>query len=255
MSSSIRIAPSILSADFGRLAEEVAAVAAAGADWIHVDVMDGQFVPNLTLGPAVVAAVRRATSLPLDVHLMIERPEAMLESFRDAGADVLTVHLEACRHLQRTLARIRELGLRAGVALNPHSSPLLLEHVLGDVDLVLVMTVNPGFGGQSFLPAMTAKVRQLRAMLERRERRAPGPGEGDPADRGGAGSLPESVQPPEKEVDIEVDGGINPATVVQAAAAGATVFVAGSAVFSQPDYGEIIRALRSGAQAGLVHGA
>ncbi|MBM4321496.1 MAG: ribulose-phosphate 3-epimerase, partial [Deltaproteobacteria bacterium] len=181
MSRALRIAPSILSADFGRLAEEVAAVTAAGADLIHVDVMDGHFVPNLTLGPVVVAAVRRATSLPLDVHLMTERPDSLLESFRDAGADLLTVHLEACPHLQRTLGRIRELGLRAGVALNPHSSPLLLEHVLDVVDLVLVMTVNPGFGGQSFIRGMVPKIARLRRMLDERRLSA----------------------------ELEVDGGIN----------------------------------------------
>ena len=159
------LAPSVLSADFGRLAEEVAAVTEAGADWIHVDVMDGRFVPNLTIGPPVVAALRRASRLPLDVHLMIERPDELLGAFRDAGADVLTVHVEACVHLQRTLARIRSLGMRAGVALNPHTPPESIRYVLEDVDLVLVMTVNPGFGGQSFLPAMLPKLQRLRELL------------------------------------------------------------------------------------------
>jgi len=222
LSRTLRIAPSILSADFGRLAEEVAAATEAGADWIHVDVMDGQFVPNLSIGPPVVSAVRKATQLPLDVHLMIQRPEAMLEPFRDAGADGLTVHLEGSTHLQRTLARIRELGLKAGVALNPHTPASLLEYVLDDLDLVLVMTVNPGFGSQTMIPSVLQKVKRLRRTLDGRE----------------------------KAIDIEVDGGIHPATVAQAAAAGATVFVAGSGVFMQPDYVEAIRALRSGALAG-----
>ncbi|MDY0058187.1 MAG: ribulose-phosphate 3-epimerase [Myxococcota bacterium] len=227
------LAPSVLSADFGRLAEEVAAVTEAGADWIHVDVMDGRFVPNLTIGPPVLAALRRASRLPLDVHLMIERPDELLGAFRDAGADVLTVHVEACVHLQRTLARIRSLGMRAGVALNPHTPPESIRYVLDDVDLVLVMTVNPGFGGQSFLPAMLPKLQRLRELLAA----------GDPA-RAPLQSAPGAGAAPENRVDIEVDGGISPATIGEAAAAGATVFVAGNAVFAQPDYRRALLALR-----------
>ncbi len=219
--SSVRIAPSILSADFGHLAQQVQAVEAAGADWIHVDVMDGQFVPNLTIGPPVVAALRRATDLPLDVHLMIERPAGLLEAFAEAGADRLCVHAEACVHLQRVLARIRSLGCSAGVALNPHTPLECLEYVLDDLDHVLLMTVNPGFGGQRFLPAMLPKIERLAARL--------------------AG--------PYKGVDIEVDGGISPANVARVAQAGARVFVAGTAVFGQPDYEQAIRELRAKAQA------
>lgn len=213
----LRIAPSILSADFGQLAEEVAAVTEAGADWVHVDVMDGHFAPNLTVGPAVVAAVRRATHLPLDVHLMVRSPEELLGAFCDAGADLLTVHLEACTHLQRTLAAIRELGMRPGVALNPHTPLDGLEYVKDDLDLVLLMSVNPGFGGQAFLPAVLSKVRSLR----------------------------ERVLAWDKEIDMEVDGGISPANIARVARAGADVFVAGTAVFGSSDYEQAIRLLRA----------
>ena len=203
----VRIAPSILSADFSRLGEEIAAVEAGGADWIHVDVMDGRFVPNITIGPVVTRGARRATELPLDVHLMIEEPDRYLEDFVEAGAAIVTVHQEACRHLHRTLARIRELGALAGVALNPATPVSAVAEVVGDLDLVVVMSVNPGFGGQSFIPASTRKVRRVRALLD------------------GAGS----------DALVEVDGGVtadNARTLVEA---GADVLVAGSAVYRHPD--------------------
>ena len=212
----ICIAPSILSADFGRLAEEVRAVEAGGADWIHVDVMDGRFVPNLTIGPPVVAALRRATRLPLDVHLMIVEPERYIEDFAQAGADVITVHLEASPHLHRTLQRIRALGKRAGVALNPHTAEEPLRYVLDLLDLVLVMSVNPGFGGQEFIPAVLPKIERIRALLD------------------GAG----------REVALEVDGGIRQGTAGRVVAAGADTLVAGSAVFGADDYESAIVALR-----------
>ena len=219
MSSSLRIAPSILSADLGKLAAEIAEVEQGGADWIHVDVMDGQFVPNITLGPIVVAAARRATRLPLDVHLMIVEPERYIEAFAGAGADVISVHAEASRHLQRTLAEIRKLGKRAGVVLNPHSPEESVRYVLGDVDLILVMSVNPGFGGQSFLPAVLPKIRALRAMVD------------------AAGC----------DVDIEVDGGVAVETARRVYEAGARVLVAGSAVFGQKDRRAAISGIRAAA--------
>ncbi len=210
------IAPSILAADFGRLAEEIRAVEAAGADWIHVDVMDGAFVPNITIGPAVVAAARRATKLPLDVHLMIERPERHLAAFVKAGADVLTVHAEACPHLHRTLQEIRSLGARSGVAFNPATPVDALAHVLDVVDLALVMSVNPGFGGQSFIAAALPKIEAARRI----------------ADRAG------------RPIDVEVDGGVTAETAPLVAAAGANVLVAGTAVFGASDYAAAIRAVR-----------
>ncbi|MCS6899040.1 MAG: ribulose-phosphate 3-epimerase [Myxococcales bacterium] len=212
----IQIAPSILSADFSALGAEVRSVEEGGADWIHVDVMDGCFVPNLTLGPPVVAALRKVTRLPLDVHLMIVEPERYLDDFAQAGADVISVHVEASPHLQRTLRRIRELGKRAGAVLNPHTPEDTLRYVLGDLDLILVMSVNPGFGGQAFLPQVLPKVTALRRMID-------------------ASGFP---------IDLEIDGGITPATAPAVIEAGARVLVAGSAIFHQPDRAVAIRALR-----------
>ena len=218
----IRIAPSILSADFGRLAEEVRPAAAAGADWIHVDVMDGHFVPNLTIGPVVVEAVRAATALPLDVHLMIEAPERSLEAYARAGANRIGVHVETCPHLHRTLQQIRGAGARASVVLNPSTPAVAIEPVLGNLDQVLVMTVNPGFGGQKFIAGMLPKIETLRRWIDERE-------------------LP---------VELEIAGGIGPGTVGRAAAAGANVFVAGTAVFGADDYAAAIAALRAEAEQG-----
>ncbi len=202
------IAPSILSADFGRLAEEVQAVEAAGADWIHVDVMDGHFVPNLTIGPLVTEAVRRACNLPVDVHLMIEKPERYIGAFADAGANWITVHQETCPHLHRTLQEIRERGASPGVALNPSTSEVTIEDVIPELAMVLVMTVNPGFGGQRYIPNSTRKIQRIVDLLETR-------GRGD--------------------VMLQVDGGVDPETAPIVAGAGATVLVAGSAVFGHPE--------------------
>ena len=216
----IRIAPSILSSDFGRLAEEVRAAEAAGADWIHVDVMDGRFVPNITVGPLVVEAVRKVTRLPIDAHLMIVEPERYVDAFARAGADLVSVHAEASPHLHRTLQAIRAAGARPAVALNP-STPLdALEWVLGDCDMVLLMSVNPGFGGQRYIPAVTEKVRRLREAAEARG----------------------------LALEIEVDGGIRDETVGPVAAAGANVFVAGTAVFGAPDYRVAVRGIRGAAE-------
>lgn len=199
-----RIAPSILSADFTRLGEQIQAAEAGGADWIHVDVMDGHFVPNITIGPMIAEAARRSTSLPIDAHLMIESPERYLRQFADAGVDLITVHVETCPHLHRTIQQIRELGVRAGVALNPATGVESIVESLPYVDLVLVMSVNPGFGGQSFIPTSVAKIRRIRDLL---------------GDRAG------------NAVEIQVDGGITPATIGAVVEAGATVLVAGSAVY------------------------
>jgi ribulose-phosphate 3-epimerase len=205
---SCKIAPSILSADFGRLAEQVHAAQAGGADWIHVDVMDGHFVPNISIGPGVVRAVRRATTLPLDVHLMIERPTRYLTPFAEAGADLITVHLEACVHLHRTIQQIHELGCRAGVSLNPATPVGRLEEIAPDVDLILLLAVDPGFGGQSYIPATTGRITRVRALLDQ---------------RGRAGA------------ELEIDGGVKVHNAAAIAAAGATVLVAGSAVFNDDE--------------------
>jgi ribulose-phosphate 3-epimerase len=212
------IAPSILSADFTRLGEEISAVAKAGADVIHIDVMDGHFVPNITIGPLVVKAVRTITDLPLDVHLMIENADRYLEDFAAAGADWITVHVETGYHLHRTIHRIKELGKKAGAVLNPATPLSSLEEILPDLDLVMLMTVNPGFGGQSFIESSLTKIRQLKKMID---------------DRG-------------LNVGIEVDGGVSPKTIGPIAAAGANIFVAGSAVFGQSDYVKVIAELKGG---------
>jgi ribulose-phosphate 3-epimerase len=217
----VKIAPSILSADFARLGEAVAEAEAGGADWIHVDVMDGHFVPNLTIGPPVVKSLRRVTELPLDVHLMIEAPERYLDAFADAGATVLTVHQEACTHLHRTVERIRELGMRPGVAINPATPISALEEILPYVDLVLIMTVNPGFGGQKYIPTSTEKVARMRRILQDRHLWG---------------------------VELEVDGGIDPVTAPEVVEAGASVLVAGAAVYGgEGSVAENIQALRSAA--------
>jgi ribulose-phosphate 3-epimerase len=215
----IRIAPSILSADFGKLAAEVAAI--ASADYVHVDVMDGHFVPNLTIGPIVVEAVRRATKLPLDVHLMIEDADAWVAAYAKAGADIISVHAEACPHLHRTLHQIRDLGKKPSVVLNPATPLEAIEWVLRDVDQVLIMSVNPGFGGQSFIPSALEKIEQLRRRID---------------DKG-------------YTVDIEVDGGIKLDNIAAVAAAGANVFVSGSGVFGTKDYAATIAELRKRAEA------
>jgi ribulose-phosphate 3-epimerase len=222
MNSSVRIAPSILSADLGRLADEIKDAEAAGADWIHVDVMDGRFVPNITLGPIVVGAARRATKLPLDVHLMIVEPERYVDAFAEAGADGISVQVEASVHLQRTLAHIRSLGKRAGAVLNPSTPETTLEYVLEDLDVILAMTVNPGFGGQSFLPSVLPKIVALRRMIDR-------------------AGLP---------IDLEVDGGISPETARRVVEAGARVLVAGNAVFGKPDRKQAMADLRRAAGSG-----
>jgi ribulose-phosphate 3-epimerase len=217
------VAPSVLSADFGRLAEEVRSVEAGGADWIHVDVMDGRFVPNITLGPILVKAIRAATRLPLDVHLMIVEPEKYVDDFARAGADLISVHVEACPHLHRTLQHIRGLGKRAGVVLNPSTPEETVRYVLDVADLILVMSVNPGFGGQAFIPDVLPKVRALRDMVHRSGR----------------------------DIALEIDGGITPETAPSAIAAGARVLVAGSAVFTHADRAAAIDALKRSAAAGL----
>ncbi|MRN52470.1 ribulose-phosphate 3-epimerase [Paenibacillus monticola] len=215
----ILIAPSILSADFAALGAEVAEAESSGADWIHVDVMDGQFVPNITLGPVIVKAVSAHTSLPLDVHLMIEAPERYIADFAAAGAGVITVHAEACVHLHRVVHQIKELGILAGVAINPGTPASAIREVLEDVDMVLVMTVNPGFGGQAFIPSMLRKIRQIRQWAN-------------------------EVNP---GLHIEVDGGVTEATAPLVAEAGADVLVAGNAVFGRSDRAAAISAIRAAA--------
>ncbi|HXA98416.1 MAG TPA: ribulose-phosphate 3-epimerase [Candidatus Dormibacteraeota bacterium] len=214
----MRIAPSILSADFAALGDAIGRVEAGGADQLHVDVMDGHFVPNLTIGPPVIESIRKRTRLPLDVHLMIEEPERWTDTYVKAGADFVTVHAEACTHLQRALSQIREAGARAGVALNPSTPPEVLQYVLDDLDLVLVMSVNPGFGGQSFIPTAYEKIRRTCALLAGRD------------------------------VLVSVDGGVKASNAPLLAQAGATVLVAGSSIFGAPDPGAAVAALRSASE-------
>ncbi|PKN16666.1 MAG: ribulose-phosphate 3-epimerase [Deltaproteobacteria bacterium HGW-Deltaproteobacteria-23] len=219
-----KIAPSILSADFCRLGDEIRAVEAAGADYIHVDVMDGHFVPNITIGPLVVEAVRNITKLPLDVHLMIENPDRYIPDFAAAGADIIVVHAEASIHLHRSIQLIKSLGKRAGVSLNPATPLNFLEYVLADLDLVLLMTVNPGFGGQSFIEEAIPKIKALRAMLDKRG----------------------------LEAELEVDGGVKIDNIARISHAGADVFVAGSAVFGSGDYAATIKSLKAQAKEPLL---
>jgi len=220
MARSTLIAPSILAADFARLADEVAAVERAGADFLHIDVMDGHFVPNLTIGPPIVAALRKVTKLPLDVHLMITNADAFIADFAEAGADYLTVHVEACPHLHRTVQSIKERGVKAGVTLNPATSLNTIEEILPEVDMVLIMSVNPGFGGQQFIASCLQKISSARAMIDRAESHAL----------------------------LEVDGGMKIDNVAKVLAAGADVLVAGSAIFSSQNYAETIAAMRAAGQ-------
>ena len=212
----VKIAPSILSADFSKLGEEVLAVEKGGADYIHIDVMDGHFVPNITIGPLIVEAIRPVTKLPLDVHLMIENPDRYIEAFAKAGADYITVHVEACRHLHRTIQSIKSFGIKAGVVLNPATPVETIQHIIGDIDMVLLMSVNPGFGGQKFIPEVLPKIKKVKALAEQKG----------------------------VDIEIEIDGGVNPETAKDCIEAGATVLVAGSAVYNQPDYAKAISLIR-----------
>lgn len=218
--NTVKIAPSILASDFARLADEVAKVEAAGADFLHVDVMDGHFVPNLTIGPPIVEALRKVTSLPLDVHLMITNPDTFIPEFAEAGATYLTVHTETCPHLHRTIQLIKEHGVKAGITLNPSTSLSTFEEVIADADLVLIMSVNPGFGGQKFIPAVYDKISRARDLITRT----------------GSQAL------------LEVDGGIKIDNAAEVVKAGANVLVAGSAIFNTPNYTETIQAFRSAAE-------
>lgn len=213
----IKIAPSILSANFARLGDEIKDVEKGGADYIHVDVMDGHFVPNITIGPLIVEAIRPVTKLPLDVHLMIENPERYIGAFVKAGADIITVHVEACTHLHSVIHQIKSAGIKAGVVLNPHTPVSFIQHILEDIDLVLLMTVNPGFGGQSFIHSVLPKIRQVARMVEEKN----------------------------LDVEIEVDGGVNAETAKLCIEAGANVLVAGSAIYNQSDRGNAIREIRN----------
>ncbi len=220
MSPSIQIAPSILSADFGRLGEEIAAISKGGADLVHVDVMDGHFVPNLTIGPMIVKAAKAASPTPLDVHLMISNAELYLSDYIEAGADILSIHAEAVTHLHRAIQEIKRLGAKASVALNPATPISVLDHVLDELDMILIMTVNPGFGGQSFIEACLPKIEELRERLEGRG----------------------------LHIDIEVDGGVKTANVARVVSAGANVIVSGSGIFKTEDYGATITEMRAKAQ-------
>lgn len=212
----IKVAPSILSADFSRLGEEIKDVEKGGADYIHVDVMDGHFVPNITIGSLIVEAIRPITSLTLDVHLMIENPDNYIPEFAKAGADIITVHVEACPHLHRTIGLIKSFGIKAGVVLNPHTPVSMIQHIIEDIDMVLLMTVNPGFGGQSFIPTVLPKIKEVATLIQERN----------------------------LSVDIEVDGGVNKETAVLCREAGANVLVAGSAIYKQKDREKAIRDIR-----------
>ena len=211
-----KIAPSILSSDFSRLGDEVKAVEQAGADYIHIDVMDGHFVPNITIGPLIVEAVKKVTKLPLDVHLMISDPDQFVEDFAHAGSDMISVHAEAVNHLHRSIQLIRKAGAGPGVSLNPATPLQMIEYILDDVDMVLIMSVNPGFGGQKFIPEVVPKIKRLKEMIKKRG----------------------------LKVEIEVDGGINPDTIEMVSAAGANIFVAGSAIFHSESYAETIRIMK-----------
>jgi ribulose-phosphate 3-epimerase len=220
----IKIAPSILAADFSKLAEEVKEVEQAGAKLIHIDVMDGHFVPNITMGPIVVEALRPVTKLPLDVHLMINNPDNFIESFAKAGADYITVHVEACPHLHRTIQLIRSFGVKPGVVLNPHTPIESIQHVLEDIDLVLFMTVNPGFGGQKFIHSVVPKIKQLADMIKEKD----------------------------LAIEIEIDGGINAETIIPCAKAGATIFVAGSAIYSKEDRSKALQDIQQAGERAIL---
>ena len=219
----IKIAPSILAADFSKLAEEVKEVEAAGAELIHIDVMDGHFVPNITMGAIAVEALRPVTTLPLDVHLMIENPDAYIEQFAKAGADYITVHVEACRHLHRTLQLIRSTGVKSGVVLNPHTPVESILHVLDEVDLVLFMTVNPGFGGQKFIHSVLPKVKQLSTIIKEKN----------------------------LSIEIEIDGGVDEHTIIPCVEAGATILVAGSAIFGKENRAEALQTIKAAGEGAL----